>query len=112
MPAILGDPSTRPFFMTISSLTSYLALSQHSNYPKEIIYFTLFLFYSQGEECRSPFVINSNDDSCSSLSVDDVQNSALPAEDVPPTEEVGPLEAVPPTTEGPNDKVNGLHRLL
>lgn len=37
-----------------------------------IIHF-LFLFTRQGDDCRSPFVVNANDDSCSSLSVDDIQ---------------------------------------
>ncbi|KAI9564763.1 hypothetical protein GHT06_008504 [Daphnia sinensis] len=42
----------------------------------------------EGDECRSPFVINSNDDSCSSLSVDDVQNSfPVPVEEVQPSED-------------------------
>jgi len=37
----------------------------------------------EGEECRSPIVINSNDDSCSSLSVDDVQSSVCVDETAP-----------------------------
>merc|ERR1712071_533907 len=41
----------------------------------------------EGEECRSPFVINSNDDSCSSLSVDDVQSSVC-VDETPLAEDV------------------------
>jgi len=41
----------------------------------------------EGEECRSPIVINSNDDSCSSLSVDDVQTSVC-ADETTPSDDV------------------------
>ena len=47
----------------------------------------LINFGLQGEECRSPFVINSNDDSCSSLSVDDVQSSVC-VDETPLAEDV------------------------
>ena len=44
--------------------------------------YIVFLFSSmekrnQGEDCRSPFVINTNDDSCSALSTDDVQSTEV-----------------------------------
>lgn len=47
----------------------------------------------EGEECRSPFVINSNDDSCSSLSVDDVQNS-VPNEEARSTEDTNDKSSI------------------
>merc|ERR1712136_293561 len=72
-PGIFAQPRKRPSDVAFDSVVKKVR-------TREVVDGTRNL---EGEECRSPIVINSNDDSCSSLSVDDVQTSVCVDETTP-----------------------------
>lgn len=76
-PGTFAQPRKRPSDAAFDTVAKKIRTRESADVSRNL----------EGEECRSPFVINSNDDSCSSLSVDDVQSSVC-VDETPLAEDV------------------------
>jgi len=71
LPTTFAQPRKRPSDAALDAVAKKLRMRDASDAVRQL----------DGEECSSPFVVSANDDSCSSLSVDDVNCQEMDATD-------------------------------